>query len=127
MLEKRNLQKAFFWMGLVAAVPSVALYLLTPGGTVAHFGGEVNDTSKFWCSVAASGDVYVIAMIVAVLMNFDDEKLKKIVIRANWLYTVLHGGAFWYWHHFGRPHPQGAAMHPIGLAIASAALFAWGL
>jgi hypothetical protein len=26
MLEKRNLQKAFFWMGLIAAVPSVALY-----------------------------------------------------------------------------------------------------
>jgi hypothetical protein len=127
MLEKRNLQKAFFWMGLIAAVPSVALYVLRPGASVAHFGGEVNDTSKFWCSVTASGDIYVSAMIVAVLMNFDDEKLKKIVLRANWLYSVLHVGAFWYWHRFGRPHPQGEAMYPIGLVMATAALVAWGL
>jgi len=120
------LEKVFWWSAFLAPLPSIALYALTPAGTVQHFNGEPSPTASFWCSVTASGDAYVAWMALMVLLNFHDTKLKKMVLRGNWIYSVLHFGAFWFWHRHGAAHPN-PAMYPVALAIATAGLVAWGL
>nr|CAG4717932.1 unnamed protein product [Naegleria fowleri] len=125
------LQSMFFWSGALLPLPSIALYILTPGGTVKHFNGEVTPTSKFWCSVAASGDAAISALCWHVLLMKNresemGEEVKRLVIRVNWIYGLFHFGAFWFWHMKGEKH-KNPWFYPLSLAISTAALLAWGL
>ena len=117
-------KKAYLWMGVITPIPSILMYVLMPGGTVKHFNGAVTNTSKFWCSVAASGDS-VIAYLCAVALIKKSDEFDKIVVRGNFVYSIFHVGAFWYWHLHGEKHPS-AVMYPLGLGVAVAALLAWG-
>lgn len=119
------LQRAYFWTGAVLPIPSIALYVLTPGGTVQHFNGVVTNAAKFWCSVAASGDAVVSFLMFAAIYTKSAE-VRKLVLRANWLYALFHFGAFWYWHTYGDAHKSGL-MYPFSIGITTAALVAWGL
>ena len=119
------LERAYFWAFGVTPLPSIALYVLCPAGTVQHFGGTASDTASFWCSVAGSGDAYVAFMSLMALWHFDDRRLRRLVVRGNALYALLHFGAFWYWHRRGPAHPV-PAMYPAALGVAAAALVAWG-
>lgn len=119
------LQKAYFWTGALLPIPSIALYVLTPGGTVQHFNGEATPTAKFWCSVTASGDAVVSYLMFTAIVSKSAE-VRRLVIRANWLYALFHFGAFWYWHAIGGAAHKNGLMYPISISITTAALLAWG-
>jgi hypothetical protein len=122
-----GMQKAYLWMNFVLPLPSIVMYLFSPGGTVKHFGGEVTNSSKFWCSIAASGDaVIAYLMLMGILDKGRNKELFKLIVRSTTVYSLFHVGGFWYWHLYGDQHPQGSAMYPIGLAVAAAAFVAWG-
>ena len=111
-------------MGFITPLPSILMYCLSPGGTVKHFNGDVTATSKFWCSVAASGDA-IFAYLCAVALLKKSDEIDTIVVRSNFLYSIFHFGAFWYWHLNGEKHPA-PAMYPVALVVSTAALVAWG-
>jgi hypothetical protein len=119
-----GIKKLYFWSGAVVPLASAVMYLVSPGGTVQHFNGEVSATSKFWCSVTASGDIAFSYLMFAGIYS-KSEEVRRLVIRACWLYSVFHFGAFWYWHTVGDAHKSGL-MYPASIVIATAALFAWG-
>ena len=121
------MQKVYLGFGAATAFPSVCMYAMAPGGTVQHFGGAITNSSKFWCSTAASGDILVIFWnLVALHYNNKIPEITKNVVRGNFIFSIFHFGAFWYWHVKGDPHPQGVAMYPFALAVAFASLLAWG-
>lgn len=121
------MQKIYLWVGFLTPIPSIALYVLVPGGTVKHFGGQISNSSKFWCSLTASGDaVIAYLMLTGILDKGKNPWLFKLIVRSSFLYSIFHFGGFWYWHTFGEKHPQGAAMYPTALAMCLAALIAWG-
>ena len=123
-----TMQKIYLAAAPVAATPSIIMYLAVPGGTVQHFGGQPSNSSKFWCSTAASGDALVVYLcLVALLDGGKTPGLFKTVVRGNVLYGLFHFGAFWYWHLYGsEPHPT-PLMYPISLAVCAAAMAAWGI
>jgi hypothetical protein len=119
-----GIKKLYFWSGAVVPLASAVMYLVSPGGTVQHFNGEVSATSKFWCSVTASGDIAFSYLMFAGIYS-KSEEVRRLIIRTCWLYSVFHFGAFWYWHNVGDAHKSGL-MYPASIVIATAALFAWG-
>ncbi|CUI14658.1 GPI-anchored surface protein, putative [Bodo saltans] len=119
-----GIKKVYFWTGAILPLVSSFGYLLAPSGTVQHFNGEVNNTSKFWCSVVASGDLVVSYLMLSGIFTKSTE-VRQLVIRAYWLFSLFHFGAFWFWHNVGDRHRNGL-MYPAAMIATTAALLAWG-
>ena len=121
-----DLQKVYFWLGFLGPMPSIALYVCLPAGTVEYFGGTPSPTAIFWCTIAASGDAIFSAMSWAVLSHPTNLVLRQSVLWANALYSVFHFGGFLRAHFTMEPHPHGLYGYMISVIISWAAYLAWG-
>lgn len=122
-------KKAYFGSLAITPLPSILLYVLSPAGTVKFFGGVPSPSSRFWCSIAASGDALVSYLAWYVLLSGGvSREIEKLVVRGTAIYAMFHFGGFFFWHLRGEePHPMGPAMYVGGLAGSLAGLIAWGL
>ena len=121
-----KMQRIYFWFGVLLPLPSIALYVLVPEGTVEHFGGTPSPTSRFWCTIAASGDAMFSVLCWAVLSHPNNLELRQSVLFGNAVYSVFHFGGFLRAHFLTEPHPRGPTLYIFGLVTAWLAYIAWG-
>jgi hypothetical protein len=121
-----TLQRLYFWLGALAPIPSILLYVIVPGGTVEFFGGTSSPSADFWCSIAASGDAVVVALCWCVLKNPNDMVLRQSVLWTNAIYSLFHFGGFARAHYMMEPQPMGPFMYIVNILIFWAAYLAWG-
>jgi hypothetical protein len=122
-----RLQRIFFWLGFLAPIPSIILYVFLTEGTVEYFGGTPSPTALFWCSIAASGDSIVSAMSYSVLKYPRNMELRRSVLWGMAVYSIFHFGGFLRAHYTHEPHPAGPVGYFLAIITTWAAYFAWGL
>jgi len=121
-----NFQRAYFWAGMLLPLPSIALYVIVPAGTVEHFGGTPTPTAQFWCTLAATGDAMFSANCWSVLSHSTNVELRKSLLWVNAIYASFHFGGYLSAHCMFEPHPGGPGLYIFGLVTTWLAYFVWG-
>lgn len=124
-LRERPLDCWLAAYGLLAAV-SVPLYLLSPDGTIASFGGKTTPTSRTWVQTVAAGDALFAYLCLEAVCGDASLDTKRMVARAVGVYTVFHMGAFIHGHVVHEPQPRGMAFPLTCLLGCGAASLYWG-
>ena len=94
-----------------------------PAHTIIYFGGIPTPSAELWVQALASGDAIVAYLCFAGLKA--PAQQKKLIIRANGVYTLVHMGAFLRGN-YREAHPNGIGFYVVSLIVGAITTAWWG-